>query len=89
MVDGNVDAKGTRKVAEAYLEFLYTPEGQAIAAKHYYRPLDAKGVAADDLARFPKIDLFAIDKLRRLEEGAGRRTSPTAACSTRSTSRRN
>ena len=39
MVDGNVDAKGTRKVAEAYLEFLYSPTGQALAAKHYYRPI--------------------------------------------------
>ena len=39
LVDGNVDAKGTRKVAEAYLEFLYSPEGQTLAAKHYYRPI--------------------------------------------------
>ena len=63
LVDGNVDAKGTRKVAEAYLEFLYSPEGQALAAKHYYRPIDAKSVAAaDDLARFPKVELFGIDK---------------------------
>ena len=62
LVDANVDAKGTRKVAEAYLEFLYTPEAQGLAAKHYYRPIDTKGVAAGDLARFAKVDLFGIDK---------------------------
>jgi sulfate/thiosulfate-binding protein len=62
IVDGNVDAKGTRKEAEAYLEFLYTPEAQAIAAKHYYRPTDTKGVAPGDLARFAKVDLFGIDR---------------------------
>ena len=38
VVDKNVDKKGTRKVAEAYLEYLYSPEGQEIAAKNYYRP---------------------------------------------------
>jgi sulfate/thiosulfate transport system substrate-binding protein len=37
IVDGNVDAKGTREIAEAFLEFMYTPQGQAIIAKHYYR----------------------------------------------------
>ena len=89
MVDGNVDAKGTRKVAEAYLEYLYSPDGQALAAKHFYRPVKPELASADDIARFPKIELFGIDKLRRLEEGAGRRTSRTAACSTRSTSRAN
>jgi sulfate/thiosulfate-binding protein len=62
LIDANVDAKGTRKVAEAYLEFLYTPEAQALAAKHYYRPIDTKGVAAGDLARFAKVDLFGIDR---------------------------
>ena len=62
IVDGNVDAKGTRKEAEAYLKFLYTPEAQAIAAKHYYRPTDTKGVAPGDLARFAKVDLFGIDR---------------------------
>ena len=38
LVDGNVDAKGTRKVAQAYLDFLYSPGAQAIIAKHFYRP---------------------------------------------------
>ena len=42
VVDKNVDKKGTRKVAEAYLEYLYSPEGQEIAGKNFYRPRDAK-----------------------------------------------
>ena len=62
VVDGNVDAKGTRKVAEAYLEYLYSPEGQALAAKHFYRPVKPELASADDIARFPKIELFGIDK---------------------------
>ena len=37
-VDTNIDKHGTRKQAEAYLRFLYTPQGQQIAAKHFYRP---------------------------------------------------
>ncbi len=44
VVDKNVDKHGTRAVAEAYLEFLYTPEGQEIAAKHHYRPRDAEAM---------------------------------------------
>jgi sulfate/thiosulfate transport system substrate-binding protein len=60
VVDKNVDKKGTRKVAEAYLEYLYSPEGQEIAAKNYYRPTDAK-VAAKYADKFPKINLFTID----------------------------
>ena len=43
MVDKNVDKHGTRAAAEAYLEFLYTPEGQEMAAKHHYRPRDRGG----------------------------------------------
>jgi sulfate transport system substrate-binding protein len=61
VVDGNVDAKGTRKVAEAYLQFLYSPEGQKLAAKHYYRPIDASAADPADIARFPKLALFNID----------------------------
>jgi sulfate/thiosulfate-binding protein len=60
VVDSNVDKHGTRKLAEAYLNFLYTPEGQELAAKHYFRPrLDA--VAAKYADRFPKLDLVTID----------------------------
>jgi sulfate transport system substrate-binding protein len=62
VVDGNVDAKGTRKVAEAYLEYLYSPAGQAIAAKHFYRPSEPELAAAEDVARFPNIELFGIDR---------------------------
>ncbi|MFC4522999.1 sulfate ABC transporter substrate-binding protein [Cupriavidus pinatubonensis] len=61
VVDKVVDKKGTRKVAEAYLQFLYTDEGQEIAAKNYYRPISAK-VAAKYAANFPKVKLFTIDE---------------------------
>ena len=64
VVDSVVDAKGTRKVAEAYLNALYTPEAQNIIAKHYYRPSDPKSVDPKALARFPDVKLVTIrDKL--------------------------
>jgi len=59
VVDANVDKKGTRKVAEAYLRFLYTPAAQQIIAKNYYRPRDP-GVAAQYKGRFPNVALFTI-----------------------------
>jgi len=62
VVDKVVDRRGTRNLAQAYLEFLYTPEGQEIAAKHYYRPRLAT-VAAKYADRFPKITLFTVDEL--------------------------
>jgi sulfate transport system substrate-binding protein len=62
LIDGNVDAKGTRKVAEAYLAYLYSPAGQALAARHYYRPADPAHAAPEDVARFPKLALFGIDR---------------------------
>ncbi|MBA8877491.1 sulfate ABC transporter substrate-binding protein [Phyllobacterium myrsinacearum] len=61
VVDGNVDAKGTRKVAEAYLQYLYSAEGQTIAAKHFYRPSDPKLVPADLLKKLPELKLVTID----------------------------
>jgi sulfate/thiosulfate-binding protein len=61
LVDGNVDAKGTRKVAQAYLEFLYTPKAQAIMAKNYYRPRLTEAAAKEDLERLSKLTLFTID----------------------------
>jgi sulfate transport system substrate-binding protein len=61
LVDGNVDAKGTRKAAEAYLNFLYTPVGQQLAAKHFYRPSDAASVDPEALKRFPEVKLISID----------------------------
>ena len=62
VVDRVVDKKGTRKVAEAYLQYWYTPEAQEIAAKNFYRPIDAK-VAAKYQKQFPKLSLFTIDEL--------------------------
>jgi sulfate transport system substrate-binding protein len=59
VVDRNVDRKGTRKAAEAYLEYLYSEEGQEIAAKNYYRPTNAK-IAAKYAPQFPKVALFTI-----------------------------
>jgi sulfate transport system substrate-binding protein len=60
LVDGNADKHGTRKVAEAYLQFLYTEQGQELAAKHYYRPRSAEAFAKY-AGQFPKIDLVTID----------------------------
>jgi sulfate/thiosulfate-binding protein len=62
IVDKVVDKRGTRNVAQAYLEYLYTPEGQEIAARNYYRPrLDS--VAKKYASVFPKIRLVSIDEL--------------------------
>jgi sulfate/thiosulfate-binding protein len=60
VVDRNADRHGTRAAAQAYLEFLYGPEAQEIAARYFYRPRDPK-VAARHAARFPKLDLFTVD----------------------------
>ena len=60
VVDKVADKHGTRKVAEAYLQYLYSPEGQEIAAKNYYRPVD-EAVAKKYAAQYPKIKLFKID----------------------------
>lgn len=62
VVDKYADKHGTRAVADEYLKYLYTPEGQELVAKHYYRPRDA-AVAARHEALFPKITLFTIDEL--------------------------
>jgi sulfate/thiosulfate transport system substrate-binding protein len=62
VVDKIADKKGTRAAAQAYLEYLYTPEGQEIAAKHYYRPRLA-AVAGKYAATFPKVNLVTIDGL--------------------------
>jgi sulfate transport system substrate-binding protein len=62
VVDKVVDRRGTRKVAQAYLEYLYTPEGQDIAARHYYRPR-LPAVAAKYAGRFAKVNLFTIDEV--------------------------
>jgi sulfate transport system substrate-binding protein len=62
VVDKVVDKHGTRKVAEAYLNYLYSPEGQEIAARHYYRPRDAK-VAAKYAGQFAPVRLITIDEV--------------------------
>ncbi|QGM98267.1 sulfate ABC transporter substrate-binding protein [Methylocystis parvus] len=62
IVDGNADAKGNRKLAEAYLNFLYTPEAQAIIAKNFYRPAHPEHAAKDDLKNLPKIEFVTVDK---------------------------
>jgi sulfate/thiosulfate-binding protein len=62
LVDKVADHRGTRKAAEAYLQFLYTPEGQEIAAKHYYRPR-LEAVRAKYASRFPTFTLFTIDEV--------------------------
>src|SRR5262245_25841090 len=61
VVDKVVDRKGTRGVAEDYLKFIYTPRGQEIAAKHYYRPRDG-AVAQKFGGNFPKVELFTVDE---------------------------
>lgn len=60
IVDKVVDRKGTRALAEAYLQYLYSPEGQEIAAKRHYRPRDEK-IAAKYASSFGKVKLFSID----------------------------
>ena len=60
VIDKNVDDHGTRKVAEAYLEYLYSPEAQEIAAKNFYRPID-KAVAEKYKSQFPDIPMVTID----------------------------
>jgi sulfate/thiosulfate-binding protein len=61
VVDTVVDRRGTRALAEAYLQYLYTPEGQEIAARHHYRPRDQK-VAARFAGTLAKVKLFSIDE---------------------------
>ncbi|WP_020563918.1 sulfate ABC transporter substrate-binding protein [Methylosarcina fibrata] len=61
VVDGVADKHGTRDLAEAYLQFLYSPVGQKLAAKHYYRPSEPKYADPADIARFPKLERFRVD----------------------------
>jgi sulfate transport system substrate-binding protein len=62
VVDAVVDKRGTRAAAQAYLEFLYSAEGQALAAKHYYRPRDRAALLAAPV-RFPELRLLTIDEV--------------------------
>jgi sulfate/thiosulfate transport system substrate-binding protein len=61
VVDENAKKHGTLEAAKAYLEYLYSPVGQKIAAKHYYRPVKSDVVDAKDLERFPKVVTFDIN----------------------------
>jgi len=60
VVDGNAARKGNADVARAYLEHLYSTEGQTIAAKHYYRPVYPQLADPTDVARFPQLETFTI-----------------------------
>ncbi len=62
LIDSVVDRKGTRAVAEAYLEYLYSPEGQDIAARNFFRPFDA-AIAARYAEQFPPVRLFTVDRV--------------------------
>lgn len=61
VVDANAERKGNFAVANAYLEYLYSPVGQRLAARHYYRPVYPEHAAAEDLARFPDVALLTIE----------------------------
>ncbi|SCZ31126.1 sulfate transport system substrate-binding protein [Afifella marina DSM 2698] len=61
LVDGNVDKAGTRQAAEAYLAYLYSPEGQRLVAKNFYRPAEPAFADNADMARFPHLKLVTID----------------------------
>jgi sulfate/thiosulfate transport system substrate-binding protein len=61
LVEANARAKGNLEVATAYLEFLYSPTGQNLAAKHFFRPVDPSAADPADLARFPQLDLVTVD----------------------------
>lgn len=63
VVTGNTDAKGTTKVAQAYLEYLYSAAGQALAAKHFYRPVKPELAAKEDMRRFPPVKRPTVDEL--------------------------
>ncbi len=60
VVDKNVDKHGTRKAAEAYLQWLYSPQGQEIAAKHFYRPRSPE-IARKYASQYPKLKLYTVD----------------------------
>lgn len=72
IVDSVVDKKGTRNAAEAYLKFLYTPQGQDIIAKHYYRPTNAESLTKHK-DKFPELKLFAVTELvKNWDEAQGK-----------------
>lgn len=62
VIDKNVDRKGSRVVAEEYLKYLYSEEGQDIAGKNFYRPAASRKAMAKYEKQFPKLHLFTIDQ---------------------------
>ncbi len=60
LVEGNIETDDQRRLAEAYLNYLYTPEAQALALKHFYRASDTSAAAPEDVARFPELELVDI-----------------------------
>jgi sulfate transport system substrate-binding protein len=60
VVDKVADKHGTAEVAQAYLEHLYSPRGQQLAAKHFYRPAISESVADSERAQFAQVELFTI-----------------------------
>ena len=63
VVEGNITSPEQGEAAKAYLEYLYSPEGQAIALKHYFRAWDTSAAPAADVERFPRIELVSIADL--------------------------
>ncbi len=63
LVDAVAAKHGTTEMAQAYLEYLYSPVGQRLAAKHYYRPVKPKYADREDLNRFPQVTLFTVDEV--------------------------
>jgi sulfate/thiosulfate-binding protein len=61
VVDKNADSKGVKAIAEEYLKYLYSPVGQRLAAKHYYRPVHPELIDKADVKRFPDVDCFTVD----------------------------
>jgi len=60
VIDGNAEKNGTTKAAKEYLKFLYSPEGQRLAAKHFYRPIYAEYADSADVQKFPEVNMFTI-----------------------------
>jgi sulfate transport system substrate-binding protein len=63
VVDENAKAHGVYEIAQAYLAYLYSPVGQRLAAKHYYRPVEPRHADPADMARFPDLILLTIDEV--------------------------
>jgi len=62
LVDGNVVSEPKRKAAQAYLDFLYEPQAQAVIARHFYRPVKSQYAAQADLDRLPQLKLVTVDR---------------------------